>query len=409
MQDQLDFQGIRRSYSLAGEVSRWVSLKKVGTRYVGKCPFHSDRQPSFMVYETVGRFHCYGCGARGDIIDFVQRTQPCLTTAHEVIDYLTGGCGRQGSKNTNPIAATAATTGNHKASGVSVHRRVRRTHLKEVYTQARLLRESSCATDARAYARERGWLREPGELIGAEPYPVGLAYTCAKALRDYRVVGFPKLVITQRIASLFGLDQEFKQHGGCLCVGTKVRLTPGALERWFAYQRNRGVSIEDVNCLPRWLSKPGFPVCIPWEFDSRENAEVLVICEGPGDGVRLYHEAHRTENTFARFGRYIHLIAVDSTAAWTQASLPWRPRRDGSRSMSLFDGYRSVVLLLDADSPGRKAAAVVKELIKRQAPETPVRDVVFTDAGDVCEFFDQGRSIDDLIEAIRASPPTGLA
>lgn len=157
--------------------------------------------------------------------------------------------------------------------------------------------------------------------------------------------------------------------------------------------------------LPRWLSKPGFTVCIPWEFDSNENAEVLVICEGPGDGVRLYHEAHRNESAFSRFGRRVHIIAVDSTTAWTEASLPRRVAPDGSTAISLFDGYRSIVLLLDADDPGRKAATVIGELIKQRSPITPVRDVVFSDVSDICEFFDQGRSLDDLIEVIRATPP----
>jgi hypothetical protein len=132
---------------------------------------------------------------------------------------------------------------------------------------------------------------------------------------------------------------------------------------------------------------------------------VLVICEGPGDGVRLYHEAHRSEDVFFRFGNRVHIVAVDSTTAWTETSLPTRVAPDGSKSISLFDGYRSIVLMLDADGPGRKAAAVISELIKRQSPKTQVRDVVFSVGGDICEFFDQGRSLDDLIEVIRATPP----
>ena len=407
MQNQIDFQCIRQSFSLAGEVSRWVTLRKVGTRFIGICPFHSERFPSFNVYETRGRFCCYGCGARGDIIDFVQRTQPDLTTTLDVIGYLTGGTSRQWLKNIKPIVTTAATARGQEANCVSAYRQVRSTHLKAVYARARLLRESSCAADARTYARERGWLLEPGKLIGAKPYPLGLAYIRSRALRDYPLVGFPKLVMTRRAAALFKLDREFERYGGCVCVGTKVRLTPQALERWRAYERTRGATLEDVDGLPRWLSKPGFTVCIPWEFDSRENAEVLVICEGPGDGVRLYNETYRTENAFARFGRHVHIIAVDSTTAWTEVSLPQQPARDSSRPMSLFDGYRSVVLLLDSDEAGRKAADVIKGLIKKQAPRMRVRDVVFSDAGDVCEFFDQGHSIDDLIEVIRASPPKG--
>ena len=394
MQDQIDFQRIRRSFSLAGEVSRWVALKKIGTRYVAKCPFHSERQPSFTVYETRGRFYCYGCGARGDIIDFVRRTQPGLTNTHDVVNYLTGGSSRQWL---NKASIIASTTG--------IRRQVRVTHLKEVYARARMLRESPSAEDARAYARERGWLPELAELVRAAPYPVGLTYVRARTLRDFPLVGFPKLVMTRRTAYVFGLENEFEQYGGCVCAGTKVRLTPRALERWRAYLCTRGVSFDDADCLPRWLSKPGFTVCIPWEFDSHEDAEVLVICEGPGDGVRLYHEAHRTEDVFSRFGRRAHIIAVDSTTAWTEASLPRRMAPDGNTATSLFDGYRSVVLLLDADGAGRKAAAVISELIKQQSPKTRVRDVTFSDVSDICEFFDQGRTLDNLIEVIRTTPP----
>lgn len=203
-------------------------LKKIGTRYVAKCPFHSERQPSFTVYEARGRFYCYGCGARGDIIDFVRRTQPGLTNTLDVVDYLTGGSSRQWLNKANPISTTASTTGNH--------RQVRVTHLKKVYARARMLRESPRGKDARAYARERGWLPEPTELIRATGYPVGLAYLRARTLRDYPLVGFPKLVMTRRAAYIFGLENEFERYGGCVCVGTKVRLTPRALEKWHAYQ-----------------------------------------------------------------------------------------------------------------------------------------------------------------------------
>jgi hypothetical protein len=49
-----------------------VTLHKAGTRFSGCCPFHAEKTPSFIVYPD-GRFHCFGCGAHGDSIDFVQR------------------------------------------------------------------------------------------------------------------------------------------------------------------------------------------------------------------------------------------------------------------------------------------------------------------------------------------------
>jgi DNA primase len=40
---------------------------------MGCCPFHSDRSPSFTIFDGGRRFHCFGCGASGDVLDFVQR------------------------------------------------------------------------------------------------------------------------------------------------------------------------------------------------------------------------------------------------------------------------------------------------------------------------------------------------
>jgi len=53
-----------------------VDLRRSGSRYVGLCPFHADKQPSFCVFPD-GHFRCFGCGEHGDVIDFVQRFHGC--------------------------------------------------------------------------------------------------------------------------------------------------------------------------------------------------------------------------------------------------------------------------------------------------------------------------------------------
>jgi DNA primase len=53
-------------------VSRYVVLKPAGEgRFMGRCPFHNDKTPSFSVNASKGLYHCFGCGAGGDLIDFV--------------------------------------------------------------------------------------------------------------------------------------------------------------------------------------------------------------------------------------------------------------------------------------------------------------------------------------------------
>lgn len=51
--------------------SAGLDLKRQSKRYVGRCPFHNDTHPSFVVFGD--RYYCFGCHERGDVIDFVMR------------------------------------------------------------------------------------------------------------------------------------------------------------------------------------------------------------------------------------------------------------------------------------------------------------------------------------------------
>ena len=56
-------------------VSHYVSLEKAGSSYRGLCPFHEERTPSFYVNPEKKFFHCFGCGAGGDVIEFVKKIE----------------------------------------------------------------------------------------------------------------------------------------------------------------------------------------------------------------------------------------------------------------------------------------------------------------------------------------------
>jgi DNA primase len=64
---------LRSRISLSGQVGRKVKLVRRGREYAGLCPFHHEKTPSFYVVEDKSFFHCFGCGAHGDVIGFVMR------------------------------------------------------------------------------------------------------------------------------------------------------------------------------------------------------------------------------------------------------------------------------------------------------------------------------------------------
>jgi len=69
-------------------ISRYVSLKKAGASYKGKCPFHKDDTPSFVVHAEKGLWHCFGCGEGGDIVGFLMKIEkiPFIEAARRLAD-----------------------------------------------------------------------------------------------------------------------------------------------------------------------------------------------------------------------------------------------------------------------------------------------------------------------------------
>lgn len=66
-------QAVKSRIDIADIVRRYVDLRNVGGRLVGVCPFHNETKGSFNVHSDKGFYHCFGCQASGDVIDFYCR------------------------------------------------------------------------------------------------------------------------------------------------------------------------------------------------------------------------------------------------------------------------------------------------------------------------------------------------
>lgn len=64
---------VRRRTDPVEVIGRRLELRRTGTSFSARCPFHADRTPSLRVYPDSKRFKCFGCGVRGDAFEFLQR------------------------------------------------------------------------------------------------------------------------------------------------------------------------------------------------------------------------------------------------------------------------------------------------------------------------------------------------
>ena len=139
-----DVTRVRESTDLVAVASEHVALKRVGQRWVGLCPFHQEKTPSFSINPTLGLYHCFGCQQSGDAITFVREV--------EHLDFVEA---------VERLAQRAGITLRYDDRRAAQDRS-RRTRLIEVTAAAvdfyhRLLIESADGGPARKYLRGRGF------------------------------------------------------------------------------------------------------------------------------------------------------------------------------------------------------------------------------------------------------------
>ncbi|MBC8462399.1 MAG: hypothetical protein H8D67_30885 [Deltaproteobacteria bacterium] len=70
----IDIQTLKQQHDITNVISRTVDLKTRGKCYVGLCPFHNDTVASLTVYPRQQTYHCFGCGAHGDVISWIEQS-----------------------------------------------------------------------------------------------------------------------------------------------------------------------------------------------------------------------------------------------------------------------------------------------------------------------------------------------
>jgi DNA primase len=139
-----DVARVRESTDLVALAGEHIALKRVGNRYMGLCPFHAEKTPSFSINQELGLWKCFGCDKGGDAITFIREV--------EHLDFADA---------IERLAARAGVTLRYDSKATGENRK-RRDRLAEAVGEAigfyhRLLLEAPEGGRARQYLRSRGF------------------------------------------------------------------------------------------------------------------------------------------------------------------------------------------------------------------------------------------------------------
>jgi DNA primase len=317
-----DIARVREATDFVAVVGEHLALRRVGSRWVGLCPFHTEKTPSLSVNGEMGLYYCFGCGARGDAITFVREV--------EQLDFVEA---------VEKLAARAGITLRYDSADVGRDRQ-RRSRIHETLEAAvewyhQRLVSAPDAAAARAYLRrERGY---SGDVV--RRYRLGWA----PESRDALIGGLGRPVSDLVEAGLAALDGSGRQvdffrgrilfpvfEPGGRPVGFGGRMLPGGYP-------------------PKYKNTPATPVYeksrlvygLNWAKKAVVERGRVVVCEGYTDVIGL-HEAGIAE-----------AVATCGTAL-----------ADGHIRL-LTNFARRLVLAYDADAAGQAAAEKFYEWEKR--------------------------------------------
>lgn len=332
-------QAIRDRLPLSGIIGRSVRLKRTGADHIGLCPFHDERSPSFTVNDGKGFYHCFGCGAHGDIFRWLAE--------NEGLDFRASVARAGEMAGVDTRQWTAPATG-HLTDAVSkpVSTRIDPAEI-EAARQRRHAEEALRIARSRDAGRQMFREAQPieGSLSHAYLRGRGITITLPPSLRHHPRLAcwqFPdgaydKPVLAGHFPALVGAVQAPDgQIGGCWRIYLACDV-PGDAAR-------------------RPPTHTASPDVVVRKADHREGVSKAKLGRGPvrGGAVRLadWRASDGKGDALAiSEGIETGLSAVQcGWPAWAALST------GGIRRLVLPAGVRRVLVICDHDSPGVEAA-----------------------------------------------------
>jgi DNA primase len=263
-------QAIRDRISIVEVISAYVSLKRAGRNYVGLCPFHGEKTPSFTVSDERGLYHCFGCGESGTVFTFVMKIERL-----EFLDAV------------GQLAKRAGVTLPQRDDDDPAARRREQLYAANVVAE-RFFREtlaSAAGSDARRYLAGRGLSRDTITRYGLGLAPAGGAVLAAH-------------LGTQRVPVELGLQAGLlgRSDGGRIYDRFRGRVMFPIRDRRGRTIAFGGRTLGDEQ--PKYLNSPETPLFRKGEGvygaaearDAIRSADRVVLVEGYMDALVLVQE-----------------------------------------------------------------------------------------------------------------------
>lgn len=285
MAELLDLDAVRRDNPLPAIVGASIKLQRVGREWKACCPFHADRSPSFTIFAGGQRFHCFGCGATGDVLDFVQRAHHVgLRDAAEMLSN-----GKVPAARTSP----APRTDDHER--VEEARSIWRTAAPAV------------GTPAEAYLRARGLgMSIPASIrFSRLPYgakgPLHPCLIACVASASGRLMGIQRTYLNAAGTGKADVPKPKLSLGRV--SGGAIRCAPAAAELIVTEGLEDGLTLQQELARPVWVAA-GASMLPAMQFPAEVRAVVVAAdCDAAGEAA-----ARKAADAFSARGLAVRIM-----------------------------------------------------------------------------------------------------
>lgn len=315
-------QEVRERAAIQDVVADYVSLKKSGANYLGLCPFHGEKTPSFNVNPARAIFHCFGCGVGGNVISFIMKMEGL--TFPEAVKFLAKRVG--------------VTIEEHPPTPQEKRRLDEREDLYRITELAvrfyrRILKEEPSGETGRRYLERRGV-----DEATAETYRLGFAPDKWDSLTRH----LEKQKASLETAEKLGLLRK-RDNGGYYDL-FRNRLLFTIADPYGKPVGFGGRVLDDT--LPKYINSPESPIY--------HKSEILF-------GVDLAKQAMREKGTAIIVEGYFDHLALYQAGVRDVVATCGTALTSGH--LKLLQRYAGkVYTLFDSDSAGKKATFRAMEL-----------------------------------------------